>query len=136
MKELSKNFFEKMNNKFDEILFENDQILFIRDIKTKAIVEPMDYSRVFFNCTFDIFKKDKNDRSVSLVDTDKFEVVNKEGGIVISYTISQGGKSLELSKVQLEQVLIDSCGNVYKIDRLTSRAVPADVNIGLKAIII
>ncbi len=136
MKELSKNFFEKMNNKFDEILFENDQILFIRDIKTKAIVEPMDYSRVFFNCTFDIFKKDKNDRSVSLVDTDKFEVVNKEGGIVISYTISQGGKSLELSKVQLEQVLIDSCGKVYKIDKATSRAVPADVNIGLKAIIV
>lgn len=135
MKELSKNFFENMNKNFDEILFENDQILFIRDIETKTIVEPMDYSRVFFNCTFDIFKKDKNDRSVSLVDTDKFEIVNKEGDTVVSYTINQGEKNLGLSKVQLEQVLIDSCGKVYKIDKSTRRAFPADVNIGLKAII-
>ncbi len=136
MRDLSKNFFEKMNNKFDEILFENDQILFIRDKETKANVDPMDYSRVFFDCTFEIFKKNKGNRDVSIVETDKFEVVNKEGKLAISYTINQGDKDLGLSKAQLEQVLIDSCGNVYKIDRLTSRAVPADVNIGLKAIII
>ena len=93
MRELSKNFYEKMNNKFGDILFENDQIFFIRDIASGNLVEPMDYSRVFFNCTFDIFKKNKEDRSVSLVDTDKFEVVNKEGELVTSYTISQGEKS-------------------------------------------
>jgi hypothetical protein len=136
MRNLSKDFFEKMNNKFGEILFENDQILFIRDKETKAKVESIDYSRVFFDCTFEIFKKNKGNRDVSLVDTDKFEVVNEEGELFVSYTINQGDRALDLSKAQLEQVLIDSCGKVYKIDKATSRAVPADVNIGLKAIMV
>ena len=142
MRDLSKEFYEKMNNKFDRILKENEQILFIA--KDSTVLE-MDYSRVFYNCLFEIFKRDKKTRSVQKVESDDFDVCHfhdvSGGGqeglkTSVAFHLYKDGKKADLTKEQYERILIDSCGNIFKLDMQTNRAVPAEAGSGFKAVII
>jgi len=136
MRDLSKDFYEKMNNRFETILNENEQFLFIA--KDSAVLE-MDYSRVFYNCLFEIFKRDKKMRSVKKVESDDFDVCHfndVSGGEqevlknAVTFHLYKDGKKADLTKNQYERILIDSCGNLFKIDHQTNRAVPADADSG------
>lgn len=135
MRDLSKNFYKKMQDKFDVILHENDQVLFVAK---KDSIDPisMDYSRVLFNYLFEIHKKNPEDRSVVKVESDDFHVVNSEGKNPVTFHVMKDGAKAELTKEQYERLLIDSCGNIYKIDKSTNRAVPADPRAGFELKII
>ena len=129
MRDLSKNFYKKMQDRFDAILHENDQVLFVAK---KGGTDPidMDYSRVLFNYLFEIHKKSPEDRSVIKVESDDFHVINSKGENPVTFHVIKDGAKAELTKEQYEKVLIDSCGNLYKIDPGTKRAVPADLSAG------
>ena len=118
-----------MNNKFDSILHENEQTLFV--VK-KGTTEPisMDYSRVFYNCLFEIHKKSVDNRSIVKIDSDEFDVITSEGKTPVTFNVVKDYEKAKLSKEQYERILIDSSCNIYKLDQSTNRAVPADPRAG------
>jgi hypothetical protein len=135
MRDLSKDFYEKINNKFEVILHENDQTLFVVKNGESTPLD-MDYSRVLFNCLFEIFKKDATTRSLSKIESEEFCVVDEDGVTPTTFHIHKDGVKADLTKEQYEKILIDSCGNIFKIDPHTNRAIPAEANSGFTAVIV
>jgi len=135
MKDESRDFYNNMNDMFASILKENEQVLFITKSDDPTPIE-MDYSRVFFNCMFDIFKKDAKTRSLIKIDSEKFKVVDSEGKEPVVFHVQEYGVKANLTEKQYERILVDPCMNIYKIDHQANKAVPADSGKKFKAVIV
>ncbi len=135
MRDLSKNFYEKMNNVFDETLHENSQKLFIVKEGDDNPIS-LDYSRVFFNCNFEIFKKHKEEKTILKAEAQQFDIVDSEGKNPVTFHLYKNGQKASLTKEQYDKILIDCSGNIYKLHPTTCKAVPADPNSVYEVVIL
>ena len=132
MGDFNKDFYLKMDRSFSQILHENEQGLFVA--KKGGSPLEMNYSRVFYDNQFNIYKRNV-DRSVTKIEDDSFMVLyftdvtgNGVEGLTYArkFSIHKGENELDITKEQYERVLIDSCQNIYKLNPITNQAVPAD----------
>jgi len=119
-------FHEKINKIFEDILKDKEQVVFISDEDGNSL--EMNYSRVFYNCMFDIFKKNKDTGVICEIESDKFNAISKEGKGLISFCVykEEFMVPLKLDKEQYLRLYIDSYGNLYKMDLRSGKLIQAD----------
>lgn len=127
--DVAKNFYNKMQKMFDELLYEEIQKFFIFKGKNINAVD-LDYSKVFFNSSFEIYKKNKEDSFVSKVESKEFGVVDVNGVCPKTFCLFKNGQEINLTPNQKQKMLIDCFGKLYKIDLNTKKVIPADFNSG------
>ena len=113
MRDLSKGFYNKINGRFKNILYESNQLLFVTKKESDVFLE-MDYSRVFYDINFKIYKRNSKTRGVFDIDSEDFNVFDKDRKKPITFSVYNLKNPVSLSEEQCKKLLIDSFGKLYK----------------------